>query len=459
MSVELDLRRPLRIHIVGVGGAGMSAIAEVLAGQGHRVSGSDLHGSKTVDRLRRSGIDVVIGHAAENVHGVDLVTSSPAVRANNPELEAARAANLVLATRGEVLAAIVRLRRTLAIAGTHGKTTTSSMLALIARENDQSPSFMVGEALAQAGSNAWWGSDPLLILEADESYGTFASMVPAIVGITNVEPDHLDHYGTEDVLETAFRELLERATEGAVIWADDPGAARVAEGLDAWTVGTTPGAKLHVTKLQLGRASSSFALDLPDGSSADLVVAVAGLHNVANASVAAVVANLAGSSVAEIASGLARFTGVPRRYEFRGSAKGVTFVDDYAHLPTEVASTVTAATSGGFDRIVVIFQPHRFTRIANIGADFARSFEGADAVLVTGIYPAGEAPIAGVTSKIVTDVVTASGTVPQVLGVSTLDEAVEAALPLLQPGTLCLTLGAGDSTTLPDRLLARLEQR
>ena len=215
MSVELDLRRPLRIHIVGVGGAGMSAIAEVLAGQGHRVSGSDLHGSKTVDRLRRSGIDVVIGHAAENVHGVDLVTSSPAVRANNPELEAARAANLVLATRGEVLAAIVRLRRTLAIAGTHGKTTTSSMLALIARENDQSPSFMVGEALAQAGSNAWWGSDPLLILEADESYGTFASMVPAIVGITNVEPDHLDHYGTEDVLETAFRELLERATEGA----------------------------------------------------------------------------------------------------------------------------------------------------------------------------------------------------------------------------------------------------
>ncbi|MEI6700639.1 MAG: UDP-N-acetylmuramate--L-alanine ligase [Actinomycetota bacterium] len=459
MSAELDLRSPLRIHIVGVGGAGMSAIAEVLAGQGHKVSGSDLHGSRTVDRLRRSGITVAIGHDAANVRDVDLVTSSPAVQQTNPELEAARSMQISIATRGEVLAAIVRLRRTLAIAGTHGKTTTSSMLALIAREHDRSPSFMVGEALAQAGSNAWWGSDPLLILEADESYGTFATMVPAIVGITNVEPDHLDHYGTEDVLESAFRDLLERATEGAVLWADDPGAARVAQGLDTWTIGTTPGVKLTVTRLVLGRASSSFSLDLPDGSSVGLVVAAPGLHNVANASVAAVVANVAWIAGDDITSGLGRFTGVPRRYEFRGTASGVTFVDDYAHLPTEVASTVAAATAGGFDRRVVLFQPHRYTRIANVGTDFARSFEGADVVVVTSIYPAGETPIAGVTSRIVTEVVTASGTVDQVLGVDSLDDAVDVALPFLIPGTLCLTLGAGDSTSLPDRLLARLEQR
>ncbi len=458
MSAELDLRRPLRIHIVGVGGAGMSAIAEVLSGQGHQVSGSDLRESGTVDRLRRSGISVAIGHDAANVGAVDLITSSPAVSPANPELEAARSGQIDLATRGEVIAAIVRLRRTLAIAGTHGKTTTSSMLTLIAQERDRSPSFMVGEVVAGTGTNAFWGSDPLLILEADESYGTFATMTPAIVGITNVEPDHLDHYGTPAVLETAFHALLERATEGAVVWADDPGAARVAQGLKVWTVGATSEATLKVTNLALGRSGSTFSLDLPDGSSADVTLATPGLHNVANASVAAVVANLAGISGDEITSGLGRFTGVPRRYEFRGSVHGVTFVDDYAHLPTEVESTVSAATAGGFDRIVVLFQPHRYTRIANVGIDFAKSFHGADVVIVTDIYPAGEAPIAGVSSRIITEVVTASGTVDRVLGVASLEDAVDAALPFLVSGTLCLTLGAGDSTSLPDRLRVRLEQ-
>lgn len=452
MSVDaaLDLNAHRRIHIIGIGGAGMSGLALVLHAMGHQVSGSDLVETATTRRVSEQGIAVVIGHHSDNLGTVDLVTASPAVDQDNPELLEARRAQIRVAHRSEVLAALTRIRPTIAVAGTHGKTTTTSMLALILIEAGMDPSYLIGADLLGTRSNAAWGSGEYLVLEADESYGSFTSLSPFLTGITNVEPDHLDHYGTVEALEASFADLLARTSGTSVVMAWDEGAARVGLSQSARTIGSDD---IVISDLSLGRSAASFSIDFGDGP-LRLSVGAPGRHNVANAAVAASLAHLARVADEDIVRGLGSFTGVPRRFEFRGHRKGITFVDDYAHLPSEVAATIEAATAGGYGRIVAVFQPHRFTRTQAVGQEFATSFSGADVIVITDIYSAGEEPIPGITGQVVYQAVAARAD-GETYYVERVEDAADLLLNLLREGDLCLSLGAGSITHLSDLVAER----
>ena len=449
----LDLSETRHVHIVGIGGAGMSAIALVLHDMGHRVSGSDLKDSPVADRLRSHGIAVAVGHRAEQVAGADAVTYSPAVPAENPELVEARARGIVVLPRSEVLAAICATRRCLAVAGTHGKTTTASMLSLILVEAGMRPSFVIGADVNEIGTNAAWDVGEWLVVEADESYGTFQALRPDLAVLTSVEPDHLDYYGTFDALRDAFARFVRTASEGAVVCADDEQAARIGAEYGARSVGLDPGATYQMRGLEQSRSAGAFTLAGPDGELGVLRVGVPGIHNARNAAVAVVAALEAGASFAAAQAALARFTGVTRRFEFRGEAHGVTFVDDYAHLPGEVRVALATAKTGGWDRVVAVFQPHRFTRTAALAEEFGTAFELADALVVTDVYSAGERPVPGVSGRLVVDAVRAQDPRLAVVYAPGWEELRQAVGSMLHPGDLCLTLGAGDLTTLPDQLL------
>lgn len=448
-----DLSSSRHVHVVGIGGAGMSAIATVLAGMGHRVSGSDLKASAVTERLQAHGISVTIGHHESHVDGADLVTHSPAVPEHNVELAAARRLGVPVARRASVLAAIAAIRRSIAVAGTHGKTTTASMLALVLVEADLRPSFLIGADVNETGTNAVWDIGEWLVVEADESYGSFGSLRPEIALLTNVEPDHLDYYGTFDSLTDAFGHYLAGAAV-RVVSADDPVAASLGEEHGARSVGWSAEATYPMSDVVTGRSSVAFSLAGPDGPLGRIELAVPGVHNARNAAVAIAGALAAGAPFAAAQSALARFAGVPRRFEFRGEAGGVTFVDDYAHLPSEVRATLAAARAGGWPRVVAVFQPHRYTRTVALAGSFAGAFDDADLVFVTEVYSAGEAPVPGVSGRLVADAVAAARPGPQVVYVSSRDELTAAVGAMLRPGDLCVTLGAGDLTTLPDALLA-----
>ena len=431
----------------------MSAIALILKDMGHTVSGSDLKDSAVTQRLSSRGIVVAIGHAAENLGEADAVTSSPAVGPENPELQAARTHGVPVMPRSEVLAAICSTRRCLAVAGTHGKTTTASMLSLILVEAGMRPSFVIGADVNEIGSNAVWDTGDWLVVEADESYGTFRTLRPDLAVLTSVEPDHLDYYGTFDALRDAFVAFVEQAVDGAVVCADDPEAAAIGRSTAARSVGTADDADYRMSGLEQGRSSVSFRLHGPDGELGPLHVGVPGVHNARNAAVAAVAALLAGAPYAAAQAALARFAGVTRRFEFRGEAAGVTFVDDYAHLPGEVRVALATAKAGGWRRIVAVFQPHRFSRTAALADQFGTAFSAADELVVTDVYSAGERAVPGVSGRLIVDAVRPQDpglTVTYAPGWEELHRTVAA---ILRPGDLCLTLGAGDLTTLPDELL------
>jgi UDP-N-acetylmuramate--alanine ligase len=448
-----DLRTPRRIHVVGIGGAGMSAIALVLRDMGHAVSGSDLKDSPVAQRLRSRGVAVAVGHRAENVDGAEVVTYSPAVATDNVELVAAGSAGALVVPRSEALAAICATRRCLAVSGTHGKTTTASMLSLILVEAGMRPSFVIGADVNEIGTNAVWDSGEWLVVEADESYGTFKALRPDLAVLTNVEPDHLDYYGTFDVLRDAFSEFVGGASLGAVVCADDEDAAAIGRAYGATLVGEAAGSDYLMEELDLARSSVAFALRGPDGVRGTLRIGVPGLHNARNAAVATVAALRAGAPFSAAESALARFAGVSRRFEFRGTANGVTFVDDYAHLPTEVRAALATARSGGWARIVAVFQPHRFSRTAALADQFGAAFADADVLVVTDVYSAGERPVPGVSGRLVADAVVAQDPRLPVIYAPGWDELRRAVASELQAGDLCLTLGAGDLTALPDDLL------
>src|SRR5664280_1308279 len=450
-----DLSEPIHVHVVGIGGAGMSAIATVLQAMGHTVTGSDLKESAVTDRLRRSGINVAIGHLAGNVGTADALTLSSAVAEDNPEVVEARRRGVPVLPRAQTLAAITALRRCIAVAGTHGKTTTASMLALILVEAGMRPSFLIGGEVNEIGTNAVWDSGEWIVVEADESDGTFLSLVPDIAIVTNVEADHLDHYGSFAAVRAAFEEFVASARSRRVVGGDDPVAAEIGRATGSDVVGTTPESTHRMIDLDLARSSVSFELMAPGGADLGrLAVPVPGLHNAKNAAVAAVAALAAGVPFDAAARALARFAGVARRFEFRGSVGGVTFVDDYAHLPSEVRAALAAARNGDWRRVVAVFQPHRYSRTAELWAEFGTAFGDADVVVVADVYGAGEAPVPGVSGRLVADAVRRS--VPQmpvyyVAGRGDLGRTVGA---LLEPGDLCCTLGAGDLTSLPDELLS-----
>ena len=450
----LGLGQPRHIHVVGIGGAGMSAIALVLLAMGHTVSGSDLKESPVAERLRSHGIAVAVGHDPENVAGADAVTYSPAVPPENPELVRAAADGIRVVARSEMLAAVCATRRCLAVAGTHGKTTTASMLSLILVEAGLRPSFVIGADVNEIGTNAVWGTGEWLVVEADESYGTFQAIRPDLAVLTNVEPDHLDYYGTFEALRGAFSSFLASARMGAVVCSDDPEAAGIAAAHGAITVGSAPGSTYAMGDLDLQRSSVSFTLRGPGGDLGGLRIGVPGLHNARNGALAVVAALQAGAPFEAARAALARFAGVARRFEFRGEANGVTFVDDYAHLPTEVRAALATARSGGWSRVVAVFQPHRFSRTAALAAAFGPAFADADVLVVTDVYSAGERPVPGVSGRLVADAVRAQDARLPVTYAPGWEELRRAVGAVLRPGDLCLTLGAGDLTTLPDDLLA-----
>ena len=460
VTAGLDLSRLARVHVVGAGGAGMGAIASVLKAMGHAVTGSDLKESQVTERLRAEGVPVAIGHDPANLADAEVVAISSAISAANPEVRAARAAGVPVATRSQILPAIASVSRTVAVAGTHGKTTTSSMLALVLVEAGLRPSFIIGGDLNEIGTGGVWDTGDWFVIEADESDRTFLALDPDVAVVTSVEPDHLETYGGDPAeLEAAFESFLGSAGT-AVVCADDPVAARLARSGAAVTYGTGEGADYRMTAIERSMPTISFDLDRRGERLGRIELPTPGLHNARNAAAAAVAALTAGAPFEAAAEALSRFGGVARRFEFRGAAGGVDFVDDYAHLPGEVEAALDAARDGGeWDRIVCVFQPHRYSRTAALGADFARSFAGADQLVVTEIYAAGEAPRPGVSSKIIVDAVLDARPQSSVTWLPRLDDAVEWLQRRLRPGDLCLTLGAGDLTGVPDAVMERLQTR
>ena len=458
----IDLRQPRRIHVVGVGGAGMSAIAEVLAGMGHRVSGSDLRPSPGLDRLAGLGVQVFVGHDAANLGPaedpidlpIDFVAISTAVPADNPEVVAARARSVPVLARARILAAICGERRTVAVSGTHGKTTTSSLLALGLVGAGLRPSFIVGGEIIGLGSGARWDDGDWLVVEADESDGTFLELPCATAIVTSVEPDHLEHYGSFAVLEDAFDRFLDHASDHRLVCADDPGAAALGRRRGAVSYGTSAAADMRMVEVVGGRTSVRFDLLDHGRPLGEVEVPLPGLHNARNAAGAISAALLAGAEFGPTAAAVAGSAGIGRRFQVRGERKGVTFVDDYAHLPGEVTAALAAARDGKWKRIVCIFQPHRYSRTAALWRDFGSVFTDADLLLVTDVYAAGEQPRAGVSGQLIADAVTVRHPDAAVTYVPLRTELVARLRSLLRPGDLCLTLGAGDLTSLADELLA-----
>jgi UDP-N-acetylmuramate--alanine ligase len=457
----LDLRTPRRLHVTNVGGAGMSAVATLLAEMGHRVTGHDpVADSPFLALLDTVGVAVTTGADPGPLDdGVDAVIVSTATPAEHPQVVAARDRGVAVLHRADGLAALCADRTTVAVAGTHGKTTTSALLATILAAAG-SPGWVVGAGIPGLGRSATWGGDGPLVVEADESDGTFLALGANAAIVTNVEPDHLEHWGGEGELRAAFVRFVTALDGPAVLCTDDPGsAALTAAAAHPVTYGTAVDADFRVDGVRAEGTGVMFELHQGGESVTVHVPAAPGHHNARNAAAALAMAHELGVSLVAGVEALRGFRGVARRFEVRGEADGVVLVDSYDHLPTEVTAALAAASAGPWQRVVCVFQPHRFSRTASLGRSFADAFEGADVLAITDVYAAGEAPREGVTGKLVVDAVLDAHPWKQVAWLPSLDDVERYLTTTLRPGDLCLTLGAGDLTTVPGRVLAALEAR
>ena len=453
--------RVRKIHFVGIGGSGMSGLAEVLANLGYEISGSDLSGNETVDRLAHMGCSISIGHDPRWVEGKDLVVVSSAVRPTNPEWTEARARKIPVLRRGAMLSEIMRLMKVgIAVAGAHGKTSTTSIIAHILTEAGLDPTFVVGGRLRTLSSNARLGMGDILVAEADESDGSFLDLLPTLAVITNVDREHMEHFGTQERLDEEFIAFANRVPfYGAnVVCADDSGVRRclpriekrvVTYGLDpAYTVSASDvvpeGFRTRFRVRISGRDAGMVNLNLP------------GRHNVLNALASIAVALELEVPMDAIRMGLGSFPGVSRRLERRREAAGVTLLDDYGHHPTEIRAVLSTLRHLWKGRIVCLFQPHRYTRVRDLAAEFATAFDGADLVVVTGIYSAGETPIEGVDARRLVEGIKAAGGPEAILLED--EEAVRRHLPVrLERGDLLATLGAGDVWRWGEAVLSEME--
>ncbi|WP_146362459.1 UDP-N-acetylmuramate--L-alanine ligase [Arthrobacter yangruifuii] len=449
-----------QVHFIGLGGAGMSAVARVLLAQGIPVSGSDAKDSPGLRALEALGARVFVGHDAAHVADADTVVVSTAIRETNPELAQARSRGLRIIHRSVALSAAMGSQDLVAVAGTHGKTTTTAMITVMLRGAGLDPSFAIGGDVAALGVNAAHGAGPVFVAEADESDGSFLNYTPRISVVTNVEADHLDHYGTEAAVFAsfdAFAALL--PPEGLLVaCADDAGAASLVHrspDVRAMTYGYAEDAEVRVSDTRPDGAGSVSTLHYTaDGRVAEvpLVLQVPGAHNILNAAAAFAVALELGVDPQVAAAGLGTFSGAARRFEFRGAARGVQVFDDYAHHPTEVTAALKAArTVAGAHRVHVLFQPHLFSRTRSFAAEFAAALDLADTATVLDIYPAREDPIAGVTSELITSRLHVTGGYA-----GTADQAVAQVADGADAGDIILTVGAGDVTGLGAELVARL---
>jgi len=445
-------RKIQRIHLVGIGGSGMSGIAEVLLTLGYKVTGSDTGYSDSIRRLEGMGGIVHIGHQESHVEGAQVVVMSSAISTSNPEIRAARAKVIPVIPRAEMLAELMRLKFGIAIAGAHGKTTTTSMVASILAEAGLDPTFVVGGKVNALGTHARLGRSDLLIAEADESDGSFLRLSPSVVVVTNMDREHLDHYGSMERLQEAFLEFINKIPfyGAAILCADDP-----------WIRGLLPGVVKRYQTFGMSDFSGVLTPDLfatdfePKALGVDFRahyrgqklgpfrIRIPGIHNVSNALAAIGVALEMDVPVDLIRSGLAAFSGVERRFQIRGEKNGIMVVDDYGHHPTEIRATVAAARTAWSRRLVVVFQPHRYSRTRDLADEFAHAFDQADVVYVLDIYPGGEEPIPGISGQTIVEKIREAGH-PAVHWVNGDPGLIARLRDELREGDALLTLGAGD---------------
>jgi len=444
---------PHRVHLVGVGGAGMSGIARILAQRGHRVSGSDRSEGRVVAALRALGVEVSIGHGPEQVEGADVVVISAAIPADNPEVIAANEQGIPVVARARMLADTLASDRTVLVAGTHGKTTTTSMVVVALHAAGVDPTFAIGGELNEAGTNAHAGTDAIAVAEVDESDRSLLVHAPDVAIVTNVELDHPEVYrDVEDVIDTFAAFLAGRRPTGtAVMCIDDPGVQRLLSrvGSEVVTYGTSAEAQVRLVVRPDGPCV------LVDGSSLPLRLQVPGQHNLLNATAAIAACRVLGVDLEQALEGLRRFRGAARRFQTIGSAGGVTVVDDYAHHPTELRATLAAARELGLERILCVVQPHRYSRTAVLGEELGRAAAGADLVIVTEVYGAGEVAVPGVNGLLVADAARAAGA--RVEAAAHLGEVAKMLAAEVRPGDLVLLTGAGDVSSVGPQLLALLD--
>jgi UDP-N-acetylmuramate--alanine ligase len=458
------LGRTRRIHFVGIGGIGMSGIAELLVNLGYEVSGSDAKTSGITARLARLGVRIARGHDAAHVGYADVVVTSSAIHAGNPEVEEARRRAIPVIPRAEMLAELMRLRYGIAVAGAHGKTTTTSMVALVLERAGMDPTAVIGGRLSAFGSNARLGRSDYMVVEADESDRSFLTLTPTIAVITNVDHEHMESYGSWDALQQAFVDFANKVPfYGTVVACADDGPVRallprmtrrvVTYGLEDSGAAVTG----HAMALEAFGSRCRVTHTAREGVSTELGalhLRVPGRHNLMNALAAVAVGLELGVPFAKIASGLNEFHGAERRFQLCGEERGVMVVDDYGHHPTEIAAVIAAARAGLDRRLVVVFQPHRYTRTRDLLDAFGAALGGADEIILTDIYSAGEVPIPGATAEAVEAVVRQTGRPVRL--VKALDDIPAAVARAARPNDLVITLGAGSIGTLPERILEAL---
>lgn len=445
-----------RVHFIGIGGSGMSGLARIAISHGIKVSGSDSSDSSVLSALRALGAEVFIGHAAENIQGADLIVFSNAIKPSNPEREAAAQLKITEITRAAALALLMSESISIAVAGTHGKTTTSSMATVALQSAGVDPSFAIGGILKSSGSNAHRGTGKYFVAEADESDGSFVAYHPHAAIITNVEWDHVDHFASEVEVFNVFDDFVKTITGFLVYCADDEGAAKVAKSAKVKTIGygKSESAALRVDQIQLNAGGSSARVLWNGAKIGNLELSVPGEHNVLNAAAVLAVALELGLPATALLDGLIKFHGAGRRFELKGSVSGVRVIDDYGHHPTEIKVTLEAAKRyAGGGRVLVIFQPHRYSRTKAFLNQFAETLSIADQCWLLEVYAASEQPITGVSSANIAKNMQGAIFEPNFLAVT---EAVALAA---KPGDVIITLGAGDVSSLGPLILDELSKR
>ena len=453
------------VHFIGIGGIGMSGIAEIMIRIGYTVQGSDARASANTERLAKIGAKIFIGHDAAHVEGASAVVYSTAVKPDNPEMVAGRERRLPLVRRAEMLAELMRLQFSVAVGGTHGKTTTTSMVAAILDAGGLDPTVVNGGIISDYGTNAKVGEGDWIVVEVDESDGTFLRLRATVAVVTNIDPEHLDHYGEFDAVKKAFREFVENIPfyGFAAVCIDDPDVqamAALVENRRLITYGVNPQAEVRALNVTMGPEGARYdvVITAPDGAQTTLgrmTLPMAGLHNVQNSLAAIAVARELGVSERAIRTGLAKFGGVKRRFTHVGVAAGVRIIDDYGHHPVEIAAVLKAARAVATGRVVAVFQPHRYSRVKDLFEEFCRCFNDADTVIVADVYAAGEAPLEGVSRETIVSGLRRHGhrrAIPlenRPLAEIIADET--------KPGDLVVCLGAGDITSWAYALPAQLE--
>jgi UDP-N-acetylmuramate--alanine ligase len=455
--------KPQHLHFTGIGGIGMSGIAEVLLNLGYTISGSDLRRSAVTDRLAALGATIYEGHHPDNLRGARALVVSSAVREDNPEVQEARRLQIPVIPRGELLAELMRLKYGIAVAGSHGKTTTTSMIAAVLSYAGFDPTVVVGGRVsAMGGSNARVGKSDFLVVESDESDGSFLKLAPILAVVTNIDREHLDYYGSFERVLQAFQEFANRVPfyGASILCLDDENVQRLLPKLTrrVITYGASAQSDLRIAAVEASATDSVFRLSYRNRDLGEFRLAAPGVHNVLNAAAATAVALELDADLEAIREGLGNYRGVERRFQVRGCELGITVIDDYGHHPTEIRATLAAARLGAWNQIHVLFQPHRYSRTHALLDDFARAFNQADHVYLTDIYAASENPIEGVSSDLLAARMRDFGH-RSAHYVGTIERGVETILKEAAEGDLILTLGAGSITQAADLFLQRLRER